>query len=385
MNTSPPPKGTPSPGKEPVRRVDHGTGHGKSLPLRFRYYSVMRTQRVFPLTVEVPEGASSVLANANSLAIKPSIPGAFVEPNEQILDASKPKNLVMFQVTPVAKGKIPGAFVKVFQHGRLLQDIPVRMKSTTQRLTWVLALLTILLPFGANYMKEHPLRGQIPREAKAASPAVANAAADNEKPKDEDKKDDAAAGKDKEKDNNDKKEAGAAGRGNGAAAAAQPGTGRRGGPAGGGGAPRPGGMRPPDPDRGSSNQPPTEMFGVTSGVYLEYVIKRTLYNALWKVRYVVDSEPAAVLDNKPSDALSWVAWSIGTLYEIMITLDNLAPAAFALMLGLTTLSWVMHKNRQKNLKKSVTLTPEPRPEVRHTPTVRASAHEDTIPLADPID
>ncbi len=381
MNTSPPPKGNPSPGKEPVRRIDHGTGQGKSLPLRFRYFSVMRTQRVFPLTVEVPEGASSVLANANTLAIKPSIPGAFVEPHEQILDASKPKNSVTFQVTPIAKGKIPGAFVKVFQHGRLLQDIPVRMKSTTQRLTWVLALLTILLPLAANYMKEHPLRGQIPREAKAASPAVANAAAANENPKDEAKKDDAAAGKDKEKDNNDKKEAGAAGRGNGAAAAAQPGAGRRGGPAGGAGAPRQGGMRPPNEP--VSNQPPTEMYGVTSGVYLEYLVKKTLYEEFPQIPYIVKSEPSAVLDNKRSDALSWIAWSIGWVYEVMLTLDNLVVVFLAMVL--TALSWVMHKNRQKNLKKSVTLTPEPRPEVRHTPTVRASAHEDTIPLADPID
>jgi hypothetical protein len=368
---------------EPVRRIDQGTGQGKSLPLRFQYYSVMRTQRVFPLTVEVPEGASSVLANANTLAIKPSIPGAFVEPHEQILDASKPKNSVTFQVTPVAKGKIPGALVKVFQHGRLLQEIPVRMKSTTQRLTWVLALLTILLPLGANYMKDHPLRGQIPREARAASPAVANAAADNEKPKNEAKEDDAAE-KDKNKESNDNKEAGAAGRGNGAAAAGQPGVGRRGGPAG-GGVPRQGGMRPPEPPDRASNQPTIQMYGVTSGVYLEYLVKKTLYEALPPIPYIVKSEPSAVLDNKPSDALSWIAWSIGTIYEVMITLDKLASPAFALMLGLTTLSWLMHKNRQKNLKKSVTLTPEQRPEVRHTPTVRASAHEDTIPLADPID
>ncbi|MFL5241568.1 MAG: hypothetical protein ACJ8FY_05625 [Gemmataceae bacterium] len=390
MNTQPAPKGNPVPRKEPARRIDHGTGQGKSLPLRFRYFSVMRTQRIFPLTVEVPDGASAVLANANTLAIKPSIPGAFVEPHEQILDASKPKNSVTFQVTPVAKGKIPGALVKVFQHGRLLQDIPVRMKSTTQRLTWLLAVLTILLPLGAAYMKEHPLRGQIPREGKPPSETAVSAAAAQDKPKEEAKKDGAVAENDKDKADNEKKEAAPAGRRNGAAAAGQPGGGRRGGPggaAGGGpGGGRGGALRPPAEPGGSNPSPPQkQMYGVTSGQYLEYLVKKSLYDALPEVPYVVKSEPATVLNDRPSDALSWLAWSIGSVYEYLCIMENLVPVVFALMLGLTTLSWVMHKNRQKNLKKSVTLTAEPRLEARHTSTVRAPGHEETIPLADPID
>jgi hypothetical protein len=373
------PKGVPSPRKEPANRLDAGKGQGKPLPLRFSFYSVMRPQRVFPLTVHVRDGAAAVLANANSLTIKPSIPGALVEPREQILDATKPQNSVTFQVAPMAKGKLPNANVKVFQHNHLLQDISLGMKSKTHRLTWVLALLTLALPPLVNYVtRDHPLKGTIPRQVKSRgdAPLAAN------QPKEE-----AKNGGDKDKDKAKPEEAkppeAAAGAGAARGGRAQPGRPQAGQ---GAGAPRlrvPGGR-----DILITNQPVYEQFGVTPGIYLEYVVKKSVYDAVISdsvpsIRYVIETDPQAVLDNNPSDGLSWFAWGIGQIYELMCNTTSLGTILFATLLGLTTLSWVFHKTRRRNMNRVVTLPAEPRGEGRHASAGRP--HEQVVPLADPAD
>jgi hypothetical protein len=288
MSTTNSPKGVSSPRKEPATRLDQGTAQGKPLPLRLSFYSVMKPQRVFPLTVQVRDGAAAVLANAHSLTIKPSIPGALVEPQELILDATKPKNSVTFQVTPIAKGKMPNANVKVLQQNHLVQEMPIGMKSRTQRLTWLLALATLVLPFLVTYYtKDQPIRGSIPRVAKP--------------------KDDAA----------------------------------------------------------DASNVVYQKFGATPGVYVEYVVKRSVFDALPNIRYVVDSDPSTVIENKPSDALSWVAWTIGQAYEYLCNTPNLGPIVLAIMLGLTTVSWVFHKSRRRNLNRTVKLPSELRPTLAH--------------------
>ena len=55
-------------------------------------------------------------------------------------------NRVTFQVTPLAKGRLRDARVGVYHQGRMLQDVPLRMKSTTQCLTRWLLLLTVAAP-----------------------------------------------------------------------------------------------------------------------------------------------------------------------------------------------------------------------------------------------
>jgi hypothetical protein len=331
----------------------------------------MKPQEVFPLTVQVREGAAAVLANAGSLTIKPSIPGALVEPREQVLDATQPKNSVTFQVAPVAKGKLPNASVKVFQQNHWVQDIALGMKSKTQRLTWLLALLTLALPpLVTYYTRDHPFRGTIPRETKPSAVA-ANApknGAKNNADKDKDK--------DKEKAKADEaKPSGAA-----AAGAQQPprqpnGQGQQ--------QARP---RPPNNDpTGPADQPVIVQYGATPGLYVEYVVKKSVYDAVTSetmpsIKYIVESDPPSVLDNNPSDGLSWFAWGIGHVYELMCNTASLGTFLFAVLLGLTTLSWVIHKTQRRNMNKVVTLAAEPRVEGRHL-----SGREQVVPVADSAD
>ena len=368
MSLPNPPKGGPLPRKEPANRLDPGKGQGKPLPLRFSYYSVMRPQEVFPLTVQVREGAAAVLANAGSLTIKPSIPGALVEPREQVLDASKPNNSVTFQVAPVAKGKLPNASVQVLQQNQVLQSFGLGMKTKTQRLTWLLVLLTLVLPYLVTYVtRDHPLKGTIPRQAK---PRSESALAANQ-PKDDAKE---AANKDNAKPDDAKQGGAVAGR-------QQPGRGP------GGGQPRGGGPRPPAPpaEPAAGPQPTYEQFGATPGIYLEYVVKKSIFDVMPHVDYVFDSDPATVLDNKPSDGLSWFAWGIGQVYELMCNTTSLGAIVLAALLGLTTLSWVTHRKRRRNLNKVVMLAAEPRLEGRHPTSGRVGSHEQVIPVADPAD
>jgi hypothetical protein len=56
-----------------------------------------------------------------------------------------------FYLTPLARGKLAQARLEVYSHGRLVQQIPLPLKATRQRLTWILLLLTILIPPSIYY------------------------------------------------------------------------------------------------------------------------------------------------------------------------------------------------------------------------------------------
>lgn len=114
--------------------------------LKVRHYCLMRTQRVHPLTVavNVPRGAAPL--PSTPVVIRPITPGAVVTPVEQTLDAAQPGAVAVFQVTPVARGRLPEARVEIHQQGRLADHVRLRMKSTTRRCTRVMLLLTILVP-----------------------------------------------------------------------------------------------------------------------------------------------------------------------------------------------------------------------------------------------
>ncbi len=122
-----------------------------------KFYRRMKPQRVFPLVVELQGTAGG---SGGPVFIHPFIPGAHVIPAEQSLDPAAAKSKATFYVTPHAKGALRGARLDVFQQGRLVQEIPLAMRTATQRLTWVLALLTVLVPaFLLYFTVYHPLKG----------------------------------------------------------------------------------------------------------------------------------------------------------------------------------------------------------------------------------
>jgi hypothetical protein len=132
-----------------AQRKQESPSDRKKKPLHFRYHTVMKPQRIYPLTVEVPTSRKDGEAGGvgTVIVVRPVIAGAQVVPAEQRLDTSEPENQVTFYVTPLARGRLPQARVEVFAPGQAPQDVPMPMKAMTQRLSWLLLVLAFVLPW----------------------------------------------------------------------------------------------------------------------------------------------------------------------------------------------------------------------------------------------
>ena len=131
--------------------------------LRVRYYYRMKPQRAYPLVVEVPRGSAAAGPGPGPVVVRPLIPGAHIVPAEQALDVNRAGQQVTFYVTPLARGRLPAPRVEVLQHGRPVGAIGLRMKAVTQRMTWLLLLLTVLVPCLVFYTtRVNPLTGTVP-------------------------------------------------------------------------------------------------------------------------------------------------------------------------------------------------------------------------------
>ncbi|HXG10665.1 MAG TPA: hypothetical protein VNK04_12985 [Gemmataceae bacterium] len=138
---------SPRPGPQSAIPVASAAGQLER-QFKVRYYCCMKPQRVYPLTVEVQAGRSGPSAGPSTpILVRPVIPGALVTPAEQRLDATQPGARATFQITPLARRRLPEARVEVLQHGQVADRIGLRMKSVTQFRTWVLAALTLLVPW----------------------------------------------------------------------------------------------------------------------------------------------------------------------------------------------------------------------------------------------
>ena len=172
-----PPRGHAAPGPDAAPR-----GRAPSAPkldLRVRYYYRMKPQRVYPLVVEVPRGAAPPGPVLEPVVVRPLIPGAHVVPAEQSLDVHRPGGQVTFYVTPLVRGRVPAPRVEVLQHGRPAGEIGLRMKAVTQRATWFLLLLTLLVPCLVFYATRHPLTAVI--RHKLIAPDLGEPAGDKNK------------------------------------------------------------------------------------------------------------------------------------------------------------------------------------------------------------
>src|SRR5207253_1356997 len=125
----------------------------------------MKLQRVYPAVVEArPVGGGQRNGAGAPVLLRPIIPGALVVPAELTLDTAQAGARATFYVTPLAKGRLPGARLEVRRQDALVQEIRLPMRATTQRLTWLLALLTVLLPVVLlNVTRYHKLQGTVRR------------------------------------------------------------------------------------------------------------------------------------------------------------------------------------------------------------------------------
>jgi hypothetical protein len=147
------PKRDPARGKEP------------EYTLEATWYCTMKPRRVYPLVVRVPPGKKSVPVESPSgvmATLRPVVPGALVTPAELPLELSRPGAEARFHVTPVARGRLPAAHVRVLCGGREVHTLPVRMAAKTQRLAWLLLLLALAVPaLLLHYTHFEPLRGEV--------------------------------------------------------------------------------------------------------------------------------------------------------------------------------------------------------------------------------
>lgn len=142
-----PPKSKPAAPPKPQGARSSGANRIECL-LKVRYYCIMRPNRVQPLVVEVREDRENPPSKtSNPIVIRPVIGGALVAPAEQTLDVSRPGEQAVFQVTPLARGRLRDARVDVLQQGRRVGQIGLRTKSASQRRTWILLLLAFLIPW----------------------------------------------------------------------------------------------------------------------------------------------------------------------------------------------------------------------------------------------
>ncbi|HLN29533.1 MAG TPA: hypothetical protein VK395_17420 [Gemmataceae bacterium] len=128
--------------------------------LLVRFYRRMHRQRVYPLLVTLQRfnPGRGIREAANPVRVRALVPGSEVTPAELTLDPAKPGAQASFHVTPLAKGDLGEACVQLFSGEQLVQEVRLPMKSVSQRLTWVLAVLTVLLPACLLYAKYNPIR-----------------------------------------------------------------------------------------------------------------------------------------------------------------------------------------------------------------------------------
>lgn len=134
----------PSPGE--TRR-----GEGPRYVVGVRFYRRMKLKRAYPMAVSLSPTAGhlhGIKSHVPTVEIRPVLAGALVTPSHYELETTG--TTPAFYVTPLARGQLDSR-LEVYSHGRLLQEIPLPVKGTSQRLTWILLLLTIVIPLGMWY------------------------------------------------------------------------------------------------------------------------------------------------------------------------------------------------------------------------------------------
>jgi hypothetical protein len=261
----------------------------------------------------------------------------------------------------MARGRLKGARVEVLANGNPIDQVGLRMKGKSQRLTALLALLAIALPLLVLYYTQlHRLEGHIIQPTRAmeaskhpvnAPPAVDPAWA---KP---DASPPLAAGigvMEQRMQAGDKAQAGMGG-------------GRGGRPPGGG---APGGGAPGGaagaPGPGHEVSPVTYLsVGGMPGEVLEFNLKKAGKEYLPEIPYVTPQN-AYIEPEKDSTAGDYFARYAGETYNYMCNLPSLSFLLFLGLLGFTLVSWFANKSFRARLSKVVTVPGEPAVRGPHT-------------------
>ncbi|MCI0462967.1 MAG: hypothetical protein L0Z62_38970 [Gemmataceae bacterium] len=162
MPDSPPSRGPTASARAVASGRDSSRPATAAPQVRVLYYRRMRPNRVYPVVVSW-KGAER--STGGPVTLRLLMAGAQVVPLEQTLDPHEPDAKVTFHVTPLARGHLRGERLEVLQDGRKIQEIRLPCKATTQRATWILLLLTVLVAwfvvpvFDPTFRMRAPLAG----------------------------------------------------------------------------------------------------------------------------------------------------------------------------------------------------------------------------------
>jgi hypothetical protein len=156
MPESPPSRGRAAPQRSAGTARDQGRATGAP-QIQVRYYGRMRPRRVYPFVVSWKGGARS----ATPVTVRLVMAGAQVVPAELVLDPNDDR--ATFFVTPLARGWLRGERLEVLQDGRKVQELRMPCKATTQRTTWVLLILTLLVAYYITPLFIYPIHEPMPR------------------------------------------------------------------------------------------------------------------------------------------------------------------------------------------------------------------------------
>jgi hypothetical protein len=150
-------------------------------PVIVKYYSRMRMQRVFPLTVDL----QATGALRGRVQVRPIIPGALVTPGIREVELGEGGSTLKFSVTPMAWGPLPHARLGLFQNGRHLGNVAIPMKGVRQVDTWLFLLLALLVPAAILFFTGHLDWSRSKGEKAHDGPVLMSHAADTPNAKDE--------------------------------------------------------------------------------------------------------------------------------------------------------------------------------------------------------
>jgi hypothetical protein len=155
MPESPPSRGRAATQRSAGAARDQGRATGAP-QIQVSYYRRMRPNRVYPFVVSWKGGARS----ATPVTVRLVMAGTQVVPAEQVLDPNEDR--ATFYVTPLARGWMRGERLEVLQDGRKVQELRLPCKATTQRATWLLLLLTLLVGYYITPLFIYPIHEPMP-------------------------------------------------------------------------------------------------------------------------------------------------------------------------------------------------------------------------------
>lgn len=116
------------------------------------YYSQMRVQKVFPLSVDLHSIPGSLTGRVQ---VRPVIPGALVTPGIREVDLGPDGSSLNFSVAAMACGQLKHAQLAIFQDGHHKGNVALEMKGVRQLDSWIFVLFAAVLPALIYFFTTH--------------------------------------------------------------------------------------------------------------------------------------------------------------------------------------------------------------------------------------